>query len=293
MQDPGTANRFSTRAMGCRFSITFSAFPEEKVYHRQAARAAFDQLDRLARNLDHRLQGSELFRLNRLQCGETTLITPETFRCLELAELARKFTEGTFDIAWQMPPSKDPGSPRPFQLLPKGLRVRAVRTPLRLDLDGIGKGFALDRLAALLEIWDQTDLVLAADRSTLLAAGGSPWPLRLDVPGKDDAALSLPPLREAAVSASGTSVRGKHVKDPRAEKDLTLPWQRLWVKFSTATARKLFRVDEAAAMADALSTAFLTWPKSRIVRRLEQYPGVSVWASDAEQTSPLHPPDPE
>ena len=51
-----------------------------------------------------------------------------------------------------------------------------------LDLGGIGKGFALDRMAAMLQEWDLPSYFLRASASTMLAgepaAGNEGWPVR-------------------------------------------------------------------------------------------------------------------
>jgi thiamine biosynthesis lipoprotein len=215
--------------------------------------------------------------VNRLKRGETTVVTPEVFRCLELAESVHRYTEGSFDVAWQMPLRERTRSIRPFRLLPDGLKIRAIRSPLRLDLDGIGKGFALDRTAALLREWDLTDLLLAADRSTLLAprGGETRWPIRFEDTKTNKLSLAL---QDGAVSASGTSVRGAHIADPRRRTTFPLAWKRLWVRLDRTKAEHAFGDREIAAWADALSTALLVGNRRTIATWLARRPAVEVWA---------------
>ncbi len=107
--------------------------------------------------------------------------------------------------------------------------VRPLDDQVLVDLGGIGKGLALDRMAELLAEWDVSRYLLRASHSTMLA--GQPprdqrgWPVQLGPPS-----ATVPWwLREQAVAASGTAVQGRHIVDPRTGRPATQRDQ-AWVR---------------------------------------------------------------
>ena len=94
------------------------------------------------------VQSSDISRINGLDRGQETAVHLDTFDCLRTALEVQRETDGAFDVAYG---SCGPWSARPrFELDEAGHTVRVLEDGVCLDLGGIGKGFALDRLAALL-----------------------------------------------------------------------------------------------------------------------------------------------
>jgi thiamine biosynthesis lipoprotein len=99
--------------------------------------------------------------------------------------------------------------------------ARRIRQPggLWLDLSGIAKGFAVDRIAALLGEAGVAHCLVEIG-GELVGRGvrpdGEPWWVDLEIPPDID----LPPLRIAlhqmAVATSGNYVRGPHTIDPKS-----------------------------------------------------------------------------
>jgi len=254
-------------AMATTFHLTV-AHPDP-LYARQAIAEAFTCLDRLESLLSRFLEGSDIFRINRLASGSTTPIHPDTFDCLTIALEVQHDTAGAFDLAYASPPSPDH---RPaFELDHAAHAVRARREPLRLDLGGIAKGFALDRMAALLNDWDITSALLCASSSTILALNPPPdqpaWPVSI---GPDRKPLRLA-LANAAFSASGLAVKGNHIIDPRTRQPAQT-WSRCW---SAAP---------SAALADALSTAYMAMSEHEIRRYCAAHPHASAYALPSRST---------
>ena len=65
-----------------------------------------------------------------------------------------------------------------WDLLPDDHSILCMKGRLEFDLGAIGKGFALDRMAELLDHWDCPSFLLVAGGSSILA--GDPPP---DAPG--------------------------------------------------------------------------------------------------------------
>ena len=111
-----------------------------------------------------------------------------------------------------------------------------------IDLGGIGKGFALDRLHQLLVEWGATSGLLCSGASTILAFGPEEWPV--DLTTEHDRRRIL--LRGRALAASGTGIQGSHIVHPHAEEGAdSYHFPRLWV------------VAQDAARGDAWSTAVM------------------------------------
>jgi thiamine biosynthesis lipoprotein ApbE len=128
-------------------------------------------------------------------------------------------------------------------------------TPLELDFGGIGKGFALDECAKVLEgeQFEMTDYLLDAGTSTQLVRGG-PWKIGVGGVWKERTRQqTVLELHSGAVSGSGFELQGAHVVDVR-RRTAARRWAQTWSRTS------------AAAVADALSTAALSMDAAEIER---------------------------
>ena len=136
--------RFSHEAMATVFEVR-SAHADAR-YAAQAAHAAFALLDRLEQELSRFIPNSDIARVNQLEKGGAARVSESTMECLVIARHMFELTGGAFDVA------VGTGLDR-LELDPERLTVHALEDGARLDLGGIGKGFAVDRMAALLVEW--------------------------------------------------------------------------------------------------------------------------------------------
>lgn len=267
-------------AMSTRFRAVL--LHADRRYAGQAAEAAFAELDRLERQLSRFVEESDVSRINRLAAGQCTTVHPDTFDCLRIAERMRCETGGIFDVAYRSAgrlaengtgsgsgtSGARPifGDPR-FRLHAEKLQVEALGSGLSVDLGGIGKGFALDRMSGLLKDWELDAALLAAGTSTLLAQGIPPgqsgWALTI---GSDRRPVPWT-LARGAISASGTAARGDHLVDPRTGR-ADSRHHRVWAAAPDAT------------VADALSTAFCLMTAAEIQAYCQRRPGVFAWLLD-------------
>lgn len=270
--------RIAHRAMGTTFEwVADHARPG---YARQASQEAFEEIDRLEGLLSNYREHSEIEVLNRAPVGRAVALCPDTMDCLVQARKLHRETFGLFDVtigalmqAWGGG-LKTGQAPDP-EILSRALEATgwqhlaldpeartAVRghPGLRVDLGGIGKGFALDAAAEIaVRDWEVSRLLLHSGTSTVLALdpprGESGWPV-----GRGPETIRL---KRAALSASGRAVRGNHILDPRTGRP-ALTRERVWVTASDAT------------RADAYSTALMLMSDEQIAAFRRAHPGIEL-----------------
>jgi len=226
--------RFEHESMTTRFSILVDG--EDPEYARQAAAAAFREIDRIAGLLNRFDPGSDVGQINLLAPGASVRVGIETLECIEKALWVQERTGGLFD------PAVGSGV--------ENLRIDRGAFTVgwsdagtgRIDLGGIGKGYALDRAASVLDDWEIDDALLDGGGSSVLARGRG-WPVGIGGPWGEKIGFSSLELRNRALSGSGTEVKGGHILDPRTGQP-------------ARTALAAWALHPEAALSDALSTAF-------------------------------------
>ena len=201
--------RFSHEAMATVFEV-HGVHPDPQ-YAAQAAEAAFDLVDRLERELSRFVPNSDITRVNHLAAGQSTRVSASTLECLVIARHMFDLTGGAFDV------SIGTGLPS-LELDAEDFLVRATTEGVKVDLGGIGKGYAVDLMAELLEEWGLKRALVHGGFSSVLAldppAGRDGWPMTLSDPGVRSRVLARLSMRQTAVSASGVR-KGDHIVDPR------------------------------------------------------------------------------
>jgi len=266
---------------------------------RQAAREAFALLDRLEGRLSRFIEGSDVWQINHLRAGQWVRVGLDVLECLGEAALVFEETGGAFDAAigplrnaWaaardQRGRGRQPSKEEIETALTRcgtellemsaaegGVGVKA--DGVEIDLGGIGKGFAVDRMACLLREWDIGGGLVQGGYSTVYA-WGSPggegaekgWPVTLTEP-RSGQTIAVVKLRDEALSASGWAARGGHVLDPRTGSACGGVSDRL---------RSWARAPRASR-ADALSTAFLVMSAAEIAafcRRHKETGAMVLW----------------
>jgi FAD:protein FMN transferase len=274
--DLGHVRRFSREAMATVFEV-LTAHPDAS-YAAQAAHAAFDLVDRLERELSRFLPNSDISRVSHLAAGERTRVSPTTMECLLIARHMLDLTGGAFDV------SIGTGL-LSLELDPEGCQIRATKGGVRIDLGGIGKGYAVDLMAELLEEWGLVTALVHGGFSSVLALdppeGWDGWPLTLSDPGSPSRVLARFSARQTALGASGWR-KGDHIVEPRTG-GFARGHRAAWVAVPRPeTAPPGARTGAwpriaPAAVADALTTAFLLLSPGEIEALCERSPGVEAW----------------
>ncbi len=230
--------------MGTRWSALFyteTGFDPEPV--RDALQAEMDEVDA---QMSTWKPDSALMRLNAGPVGDWIEVPVRLAHLLHLALEIGRASDGAFDIgvgdavgAWGFGPqaadralirkalatSRQPAHVA-LELDPVRAAVRK-RAPITIDLNGIAKGYGVDRLVAILGRFGITSGLVGIDgemRALGLRPDGEPWNIAVEGP---DAARRAPhsvlALQEAAVATSGdyrhwTVVNGRrlsHTMNPR------------------------------------------------------------------------------
>jgi len=279
--------RATHKAMDTAFAVSIVVSAEEEMeYARSAAEAAFERIDALERLFTRFDDTSDVAVIRALAPGEVAVVSRETMDLLTISARVCAATRGAFDptvgpvmdrIRASSPGVTAPravwdsikgevladalarGGMQRLVLDVEGCRVSVTPdkmgrpTPLELDFGGIGKGYALDVCAALLEgePFSFGSFLLDAGTSTVLARGGS-WKIGVGGAYKDRTRRPTSVvLSSGALSGSGFDIQGQHVVDVRRG-GAAARWAAAWARAETA------------AVADALSTAALALSPSEL-----------------------------
>jgi len=214
----------------------------------------FQQLEALEADLSRFRPDSDISRINKLNTGDSMLLNEATYECLKIALDASATTAGLFDVtlgshtqSTELPQTVSPLSGS-FHLSPNRPEIICEEAGRQIDLGGIGKGFALDKMATSLADFKVQSALLSSGASTHLAFGSYLWPFHLR---GDQESLRID-LSNQALSSSGIGEQGAHVIHPDTGTSPVYHFKRIWV---TAP---------SAAFADACSTACLLMDLSEI-----------------------------
>jgi len=260
-------HRFSHEAMATTFEVII--VQEDARYAQEAAYAAFNELDRLEAELSRFIENSDVSRINNLGAHQPLPIGLDTFECLQLSAKMYDETNGAFDITigsllscWL---SEDKVEPVPseeqlnlarqhtgmylLELDEAEHTVLLLTDGAQIDLGGIGKGYAVDRMVELLHDWSIDTALVHGGYSSVLSLGAphetKGWPLTLSSPGNRKSQISVACLYlgDRALSGSGLQ-KGRHIIDPRTAQ----PVEDKLAAWACAP---------DAVTTDALSTAFM------------------------------------
>ena len=258
-------HRFSHEAMATTFEVIIQS--EDVRYTQQAARAAFDELDKLEQELSRFIENSDISRINNLAANQSLQIGLAAFECLQLCTRIYAETNGAFDITigsllgcclnedktMRIPSEEQLNLARQrtglhlLKLNETEHTVQLLTDLVQIDIGGFGKGYAVDQMAELLREWSIDIALIHGGGSSVLALGcpygTNGWPVTLSHPGNRKETLACFYLQDRALSGSGLQ-KGHLFIDPRTAQ-MVENKRAAWACASTA------------ATADALSTAFM------------------------------------
>lgn len=272
--------RFEHQAMACDWELFIAH--EDGEYARQAADAAWDEVDLIENDLSRFREGSDVRRLNSAEAGDTIRVGLHARDCLLLAGEISELTSGAFDVmvGRAMDEIRAGRNSSPdflprdslLEIDPVSGAVTISGDSVAIDMGALGKGYAIDALMQVLRDWNIKAALAHAGTSSVYALGAPTglegWPLALRDPrgeaieGDGEATLATIILCDKALGSSGTAIKGNHILDPRtglAEQGNIASWC----------------LCESAAHADAFSTAFMVMNAEEIQRFQQENSDVS------------------
>ncbi len=275
---------YTHEAMKTAFSIRLDGASE--TFARSATQAAFAHLDEIEGKLSRYRAGSDVWQINHMEAGQSLFVSDLTEECLRIALRALEETEGFFDITLgsliqHRKDAKDTPMP-PLQgclsIDPSRPVVYCIEPGREIDLGGIGKGYALDRMVDLLkELAGNHALsgLISAGASSHLAFGDRVWQINL----RGTHAEKKLSLHNQALSASGIEIQGEHIVRPDGQQ-IEATHTRLWVQH------------QKAADADFWSTAAMLMPLKTLLE-LGSFQGTIFQENkNSQQIQAFSPPSP-
>jgi thiamine biosynthesis lipoprotein len=283
--------------MGTLVKITVVARSESNA--QALATAGFAEIRRLEELLSTWIPTSELSRVNASAGVMPVHVSPDTLTVIQRAMQVAEMTGGGFNItigpavdAWRVtegqriPTESELESLRPLvdlQAVHVDVQERTIfleKAGMRIDVGGIGKGYAADQAVdALRRAGAVAGVVaLSGDIKTFgRLPGGKMFPVGIQHPREDGAVLAWIDLKDEAISTAGDyerffeqdGVRYHHILDPR-----TLQPAR--------SCQSVTVIAREGVWADGLDTGIFVMGPERGMELVEQLPDVEAIIVDAE-----------
>ncbi len=279
--------------------VTITSVASDRQRAQDAATAGFQEVRRLEDLISTWIVTSELSRVNAAAGKEATAVSVDTMTVLESSLEMARLTEGGFNIlvgpaveAWnvvdgqQIPSDAVLQAVRPLTDL-RSLHLNApagtaylAKAGMRVDVGGIGKGFAADRAVAAMQKAGATAgvVALAGDIRTFgRLPGGMKFPFGIRHPRQEEAVLAFIDLQDEAISTAGDyeryferdGVRYHHILDPLS----LLP---------ARDCQSVTVVARDGLTADGLDTGIFVMGRERGLALIERLPGVGAVIVDRD-----------
>src|SRR6185312_11603073 len=214
-------------SMECLYTI--DAYTEDSEKLPSILDQAFDEVDRIDRLMSHYKADSPLSRINRDAAASPVAVEPELYDFIAEAIRHSRDSDGAFDITvgplmkvWgffrgegRFPSDRDVEAVRPLigwqhVIMDPGQRtIRFDRPGMELDLGGIAKGYAVDRVVKILRAAHVSAALISAGGSTIYGLGAPPnrtaWTVSIQDPVDSAKVARDVALRDRALSVAGSS----------------------------------------------------------------------------------------
>jgi FAD:protein FMN transferase len=278
-------------SMGSEVRLT--AYVSDEARALRAFEDAFDEFDRLDRMLSVWKQESDVVRVNAAAGHAAVQVHPETLEVLRTAQQVSDWTGGKFDVTfgalsglWKFDHDQDNRIPDPaavrarladidyqaIELDTNRGRVYVKRHGVRIHLGGIGKGYAVDRAAAILRADAVTDFLIQAGGDLYASGtrGDRPWRAGVRDPrGTADQIFAALNIQDETFSTSGDYER-YFMRDGRRYHHILDPDEGQ----PAHGCRSVTIVARQAVLADALSTGVFVMGPQAGMSLIEKLPGV-------------------
>lgn len=279
--------------------VTITSVARSEAAAQAAATAGFSEIHRLEQLLSTWIPTSELSQVNASASVKPIHVSPETMTVVRRAIQAGEMTDGGFNVAigpaveaWsvtdgqRIPTESELDALRPLvdlQAVHADVREQTIfleKAGMRIDVGGIGKGYAADQaVEAMRKAGAVAGVVaLSGDIKTFgRLPGGKMFPVGIQHPREDGSVLAWIDLEDEAISTAGDyerfferdGVRYHHILDPR-----TLQPAR--------SCQSVTVIAREGVWADGLDTGIFVMGPERGMELVEQLPDVEAIIVDAE-----------
>ena len=279
--------------------VTITSVAPDRQRAQDAASAGFQEIHRLEELISTWIATSELSRANAAAGRAAVSLSRDTMKVLEASLQMARMTEGGFNIL--VGPAVEAWSVLDRPTIPSDAVLQAVRPltdlrelhldvaegtvylakpGMRVDVGGIGKGFAADMAVAAMQKAGATAGVVALSgdiRTFGGLPGGVKFPFGIRHPRHEEAVLAFIDLQDEAISTAGDyeryferdGVRYHHILDP-----ITLQPAR--------DCQSVTVVARDGMTADGLDTGIFVMGRERGLALVERLPGVGAVIVDRD-----------
>ncbi len=280
--------------MGTRFEI--QVYTDDSTRAAFAIDEAFAEVARVEDEISEWREWSDISALNAVQDGSAYSARGDLLAVVAAGLGVSEETDGAFDMTfascgalWSVGAQRIPTEEQVESCLElvdwRGVSVDldagtiSIRAGSRIGVGGIGKGYGVDRAAAVLESHGLTNYVVdgGGDLRVRGENDGRHWSVAIAHPRRDGALLGRLAVSEGAVVSSGDyerffeheGVRYHHIIDPR-----------VGVPARASVAATVIAPD--AIVADALSTGFFVLGAERAIALAASMPNVEALVVDPD-----------
>ena len=288
---------FEKGMMGSPFKLVFYA--KNDSIAKVAAQAAFKRIEKLNELLSDYRDGSEINLLSAQSgSGKWVQVSDELFNILAISQDISQKTDGAFDATlgpvvqmWRHATRKgifpadsairDAMSRTGYKKLKldaKRKKVLLTQKGMRLDIGGLGKGFAAEEAVKVLRSFGIKSIMMDAGGKIVLTnppPGTKGWNITISN-GSDS--LKTMPLSHVALATSGPTyrymeyngIRYSHIVDPKTG---------IGLLFHVRTTV----ISPDGTVADALATAFSVAGIEKSKQMITQFPESRVWLVEKQE----------
>ena len=278
--------------------VEVQVWADDPVKAEQLLSAAMAEFDRIEALMSTYIPASEMSRINAHAAAEPQQISAELFDLLQRSLTVSVMTEGAFDITYdsvgylydfrarkrpaaaEIDAHLDQIDYRLVHLDEAAKTVHFGAAGVRINLGGIAKGYAVERVIALLADQGVENALASAGGDTRMLGDrrGKPWIVGIRDPNKDDAVFTRLALENEAISTSGdyeryfieAGQRYHHILQPSTGRPVQ------GVRSATV-------IGPDATMTDALSTSVFVMGPEKGLKLIDSLPGYEAVVITDEQ----------
>ena len=206
--------------------ILVSVVAEDRARAEAAIERAFAECERIERAYSRFSEGNELAALNA-QVGQWAEVSEELYKLIEFGERVKARTDGAFDLSvksilegWGYDAAYSLQEATPGRVGALELDGTRVKLSTPIELGGLGKGYAIDRMDGALANFANVHINAGGDiRVRGVDSAGAPWRLVFEHPTDTSQAIGYVDTSDLALACSSPSRRRwrnlHHLVDPR------------------------------------------------------------------------------